>query len=128
MRDVCIFFLGAVVSAAIMFGIFDTKNTIYGADIYYRDGRHVSTESGSVDSVFATAQRAADYLEEYSADDFNRMEEAWKQDFIYNSMSVLVFNDGTVILNYEDGGEWWDIELCRNDCDDYGSCLYYVEY
>jgi hypothetical protein len=129
MRELSIFILGGVLSAAIMFGIFNVKGGVYGADIYYRDGRHVFTESGSVDSTFFTAQQAADFLEQYSADDFNRMEESWRQSFIHEDMSVLVFEDGEVLLTYLDNkGSWTDIELCRNDCDNYGNCLYYVEY
>ena len=122
------FLAGCIVTSAIFWGI-SPDNTFYGADTYYRDGRHVYTESGSVDSTFFTAQQAADFLEQYSADDFNRMEEDWRESFIYEDMSVLVFNDGEVILSYVDSkGDWVDIELCRNDCDNYGSCLYYVEY
>lgn len=121
------FLVGCIVTSALFWCI-SPDNTFYGADIYYRDGRRVYTESSSVDSTFFTARQAADYLEQKSADDFNQMMEAWKQDFIYNYMAVLVFNDGTVQLNYEDGGEWWHIELCKQDCDDYGSCMYYVEY
>ena len=122
------FLVGCIVTSAIFWGI-SPDNTFYGADTYYRDGRHVYTESGSVDSTFFTAQQAADFLEQYSADDFNRMEEAWRESFIHEDMSVLVFNDGEVILSYVDSkGDWVDIELCRNDCDNYGSCLYYVEY
>jgi hypothetical protein len=127
--NVMSFLVGCIVTSALTYGIISTKNTFYGADIYYRDGRHVSTESGRIDSTFFTAQQAADFLEQYSADDFNRMEEDWRQSFVYEDMSVLVFEDGEVLLTYLDNkGSWTDIELCRNDCDNYGNCLYYVEY
>jgi hypothetical protein len=45
--------------------------SIYGGDIYYVKGKHLGTESGRVDTTFATMQELSMYLDSLSAADYH---------------------------------------------------------
>ncbi len=103
--------------------------TMYGGDIFYLDECRLYTESGEVDSTFATEIDMSLFLEDYSAEVYRKAVQ-WE---IYNALSnyssVLIYEDGEVMVNlcnpYND--ECIDIYLNVKDCDEYGSCLYWHE-